>query len=572
MRNKSKLLTSNSAKPIAAIYARYSTANQEESSIDDQLIYCLEWAKKNGYEVPKEFIFTDEKVSGTVRKRKGLGAMLLVGEAQKCQAIICFDSTRLTRSMRDGMEMWDLCQFHGIKLIFAAENLDSDMPGCKLMLQAKMIGAEAYIDNIKLQTKKAHEGRLVEGFIIGSVPFGFRTVELPRISRSGTGKKPIIHEQEAAIVRRIFKEFIAGESLSKIASTLNAEGVDSRIGGGWNTSEVSRIVKNETYRGVYIYRRTSKKRNPKTCDNVIVKHPEDKWFRRDMPEFRLISDETWLAACERAKAVNEVFKKGAKGSSWGKQERGRSELLPNSLLSGSLRCGGCGAAIVQRTGKGGGYFGCRNSSDGRCNEKKLIRRDLLEKVFLRQVDVLLHNPHAIEKIIKTIEAKISERFSNLPTEMKSAQKRLSDCRRALQNLKDAIKETGYKKILMDEIDAEALKEIKIMDEVKRIQGALGAVPICPSMEWIKDQLRDLRSLLNRRIGASALAVRKLFGEIIVKYKPDCTGKDEWEVTTRFGVFTLLSFFSSDGSTPLQNWRWRESNPRPRSVNSSFLHV
>ena len=109
--SQSKKDASTSSLPVAAVYARYSTNNQDPTSIDDQVKSCLDYAQRNNYQVPQELIFRDDAVSGTERNRVGLGALLQSAELKQCSAIIFYDATRLTRTMRDAMEIRELMEF-----------------------------------------------------------------------------------------------------------------------------------------------------------------------------------------------------------------------------------------------------------------------------------------------------------------------------------------------------------------------------------------------------------------------------------------------------------------------------
>jgi len=73
------------------VYARFSTNNQDSTSIDDQVKCCLEYARRNNYQVPEELIFRDDAVSGTDRNRVGLGAML---NSAEFKAVQCGDILR----------------------------------------------------------------------------------------------------------------------------------------------------------------------------------------------------------------------------------------------------------------------------------------------------------------------------------------------------------------------------------------------------------------------------------------------------------------------------------------------
>ena len=103
------------------------------------------------------------------------------------------------------------------------------------------------------KVRHAREGRLVQGTGIGI--YGY--ICIPQ-SRGGDGKRRI-DPKEASIVRRMFTEFINGESFHAIAQRLNAEGIETKQGYGpamWHPLTIRRILMNETYTGRTIYRRT----------------------------------------------------------------------------------------------------------------------------------------------------------------------------------------------------------------------------------------------------------------------------------------------------------------------------
>ena len=101
-----------------------------------------------------------------------------------------------------------------------------------------------------------------------SVPVGeLKPDKKGRLKADGYTQK--IVPEEARIIKRIFADFVDGKSLNAIVKELNRDKVScrKRLRGGWNVSTVSRILKNEKYKGTYIWNRTTSTKDPMTGEN-----------------------------------------------------------------------------------------------------------------------------------------------------------------------------------------------------------------------------------------------------------------------------------------------------------------
>src|SRR3989304_4012675 len=88
-----------------------------------------------------------------------------------------------------------------------------------------------------------------------------------------------IYEEEADIVRRIFREFAVGTSINALVARLNEEKIPTKRSGRWNCSTVSRILKNEKYMGVWTWRRFKNVRDPNSGRRKQI--PRDKKERSE---------------------------------------------------------------------------------------------------------------------------------------------------------------------------------------------------------------------------------------------------------------------------------------------------
>ena len=107
-----------------------------------------------------------------------------------------------------------------------------------------------------------------------------------------------INEEEADIIRRIYKEFIAGKSIHKIVISLNEDKVSTKKGklGGWNTSTVSRILKNEKYVGRWNWRKCKVVRDPISGKKKTLKRPAHEQMIIEREDLTIIDDEIWSKA------------------------------------------------------------------------------------------------------------------------------------------------------------------------------------------------------------------------------------------------------------------------------------
>src|SRR5690606_16747477 len=126
--------------------------------------------------------------------------------------------------------------------------------------------------------KKTHrglKGRALAGASAGGLPYGYRVTE--------TGQRAI-HEPEAVIVRRIFAEYLAGQSGRSIAAALNRDGIPAPRGGKWGMSAIRPDLKrgigilgNPIYVGRQVWNRSRWVKHPETGRRVRQERPESEW-------------------------------------------------------------------------------------------------------------------------------------------------------------------------------------------------------------------------------------------------------------------------------------------------------
>ncbi|HEX2670917.1 MAG TPA: recombinase family protein, partial [Polyangiaceae bacterium] len=228
----------------AAIYARFSSENQREQSIEDQIRVCREFAKRDGITVVETHVYADEAQSGSIRARPGLEALKKAAEDKQFEAVLVDDSSRLSRDNQHFNTLLRLFQFWGISLISVSDGLDMREEHAKVAYQFRGIINELYLTDLKKKTHRGQMGQVLRGFSVGSRGYGYATVPEGQSKYDKKGRlraegfKLVIVPEEARIIQRIFRAFIDGKAVTKIAKELNEEHVPTKakLKGGWNVS------------------------------------------------------------------------------------------------------------------------------------------------------------------------------------------------------------------------------------------------------------------------------------------------------------------------------------------------
>lgn len=310
----------------AAIYARYSTDEQRDTSLEDQVRRCREEAKKRGFDVPDSFVFTDAALSGTssaLAKRSGYHALLEAWDKKEFDAVVVDEISRLARDPLELARLQQRVESSRVRLI-SADGIDSATPNWQLQFGlAGVIGAH-FLRETKFRVIRGMQGQLERGYQIADAPIGYRAIREFDSSGAPLGTRWLIDEEKAQLVREMFQMRRDGWSLFAIAKELNGRGVwpprKGRDGGHgyWRPSSLRRVYTNTIYKGVFTWNGSTftHHRARKTGRKV-----EEVEYQR--PELRLVDDETWNICAGRT--TGPRFRGGRK-----------------HLFSGLVVCGDCG--------------------------------------------------------------------------------------------------------------------------------------------------------------------------------------------------------------------------------------
>ena len=570
----------------AAIYARYSSENQRKESIDDQISSCRRFASVHDMTIDESNIFTDEAASGARSDRKGLKALLKASERGAFEVVLVDDLSRLARDNYLMLTKLAQLHFHGVSVISVADGLDTNDKESKLAIQIRGIFNELQLDDLRKKTLRGQKGQKQRGFFVGESTYGFRSIPFgeTRMDKKGRlrpeGYKMEINPGEAAIVLRIFREFSEGRSKTEIVRRLNSENVPGRFKSnrGWSPSTISRILTNSKYIGKWIWNRTESRKDPRTGRRRRFPKPESEWHVYEDESLRIIPQ-------QRLEQTRKVWPGGRGKTGFVGQKASRVVQYPRELLSGSMVCATCGGAIGKRSGKAGGYYGCINAGKGACDNKLIVRRTVAERIILAALRDKLNDTDNLIYVLNRVEQKVKEMHSEVPETIRLKEIELNTEQRRVDNFVAYIAEGRSSEAISKALDVAEERVKQLSSDLFILKASCNRIFKTPPIEWIEERVAVLQEILERRVGESALILRKLLGKIRLEpVKPDI-GKPYLRAISKLQTLALieidpcslgrepgLSYEPELGSNSLRWWRRRELNPRPKMLPYRHLRA
>jgi DNA invertase Pin-like site-specific DNA recombinase len=487
-----------------AIYARFSSDLQRLTSIEDQLRRCREYAIQQGWSVVEEFVRCDEaKSAATLAGREALQSLLAASKPSPApfDCLLVDDTSRLARYLPDVLSMNDRLQYNGVFIYAVAQRLDCREKTSRPLLTLHGMMDEQFLVSLGEKVHRGQEGRALKGFQPGGRCYGYRNVPIEDPTRSGkygrfaiSGVQLEINEDEAAVVQRIFEMYADGTSQAAIAKTLNAEGVlapnppRTRPVRAWCISSIFEMLRNERYRGIFVWNRTKKERNPETGRKTSRPRPESDWKRIDVPDWRIVSEELWNRVQGRKRFVNERFS-GSHLGGFNRSERSR-----RYIFSGFLVCGVCGSKMVIASGSGKrGYvkYGCPSHRyRGTCSNGLMIRQDRLEAQLIAGLTERISKPAIVEYALRRFHEQLQKRLRELQEQTLRAadavsvlQGRRRELKAQANNIGEAIAKMGHSVTLLQQL-AMIESEIERIDE--QLAVANQPLDLAFSLESVRD--------------------------------------------------------------------------------------
>jgi site-specific DNA recombinase len=458
----------------AVIYARYSSDNQREESIDAQVRAAKDYASRNGIQIVR--IYTDEARSATTDNRPEFLRMIKDSLTGTFNTVIVHKLDRFSRDRYDSVHYKRELKKNGVNLISVLENLDGSPES--IILESLLVGmAEYYSQNLAREVRKGMKETALQCKHNGGIPpLGYDVAE---------DKTYVINELEAASVRLIFELYSAGYGYKQIVSKLKDKGYKTKSGKDFTQSSLHDILNNEKYIGTYIFNRAASKANGKRNNHASKSEDEIISVPGGMPA--IIGEKLFMSIRERMVQ---------------RKMNARNKAKETYLLSGKIFCGQCNAAMIGHTSRSGrnktkySTYVCGERYRTKNCDLKPVSRDLIEDMTIRELKEKIFNPESLRQLADKLILHYKKMQKEESGDLTVLEKKMADIQGKIDNMVNAIADGLYNssmKATMDKLEQEKTEVSSIISEIR---GKM----LCTSLDRdmiIKYLQKDMEALNNK---------------------------------------------------------------------------
>ena len=531
---------------IAGLYMRLSQEDErqgESVSIDNQRIILRKYAEEHGFEIHDEYI--DDGVSGTTFQRPEVQRLLDDAKTGVINTIIVKDLSRFGRNYIEVGQYVDyVFPAFGIRFIAIQDNVDTENrdSGAMEMMPIMNVFNEWHAANTSKKIRAVLKANAREGkYHARKAPYGY-------VKGTDEKKTPIIDEEAAAVVKRIFEMRASGLSPHKIADILNAEGImnPSRYSmekygvvgrkenmGLWSFCAINSILNNPTYLGHMAQQRWS---SISYKNHKRYKRDESEWIVVHNTHEAIVTQELW-------NKVREVEKSVAQGR---KTKKGYTHPL-----SGFLYCADCGGKMkmnsIIRNGKVDLNFNCGNHmrlGKSYCfshfiqakdleaivldDIREMAQRIVLDEKTIRE-EYIRHNAEVQEKSIKAAKK-----------ELQAKRKRTEELSRLMQiAYEDRLKGKMPEDICLGFIQKYSEEQKRLESEIAELEERLTQTE--NTMQSADEFIRNIKKYLEAPELTREMCY-ELIERIIVGGHPKHTGKErEIDIVYKVDIASVLRY-------------------------------
>ena len=341
---------------LGVTYSRFSTALQNDVSIERQEEACVAYAAANGITVVDKFA-DRARSGGSLVGRVDLERMVNAAKAGKFGILLVENVDRLARDLGILSTCFKALENVGVSIHqpgrgkltltdIAFQGLMGD-EGRRMMSERSQ-----YARNVM-----AREGRSPTGEFFGYARVPGRPGEL------------VIDEAQAAIVRRIFRMRLDGVTVRQMCNTLVLEGVSLPRSGGITSAGLRQILRNERFTGLCIYGRHHTHKDRETGRRTITERPRSEWIVSPTPHLRIVDADIWDAV--QAMRKHRTLK-------------ARARSAKSYMFTGLVKCRACGGIMTsQAITSGTMAYGCKShNEDDTCSNERTVNARDLERLVL----------------------------------------------------------------------------------------------------------------------------------------------------------------------------------------------
>jgi site-specific DNA recombinase len=514
----------------AAIYARFSSDKQSDSSIEDQARNCIRYAERAGMDIAHRF--EDKAISGMSKQRPGYQDMLAAAERREFDVLLVDDLSRLSRDDVEMKQVIRRFKFRHIRIIGVSDGYDSSTKGEKIQSTMRGLMNEMYLDDLREKTHRGLYGKAMNGFSAGGRTYGYKRLPIEHPTKLDVNGRPEIeavkreiNEDEAKWVRQIFEWFANGNSPKSIADKLNTQGVPSTRGTTWAASAIygdnsqgNGLLNNTMYIGRYVWNRSAWTKNPDTGRRRRVLRPQSEWVEKYLPELQIVSQELWNAVQTRQSEIKQksvALRKALNNPN----TRSRTGKF---LFSGLLKCGCCDANYTVYSVSSYGCSTNINRGPSACANKLRVSRKVLEARLLEAIrDDLLSN-EALDLFMQETSTMLKQAQADKPPDPQGTERKLARAERDVENLLAAIKAgviTPSTKAELERAEAECAHLTASLNKTEDMAKKLATV-LPEAAERYRSLVGQLGASLSRDVASARQALQTLLGTVTLRPRPE----------------------------------------------------
>lgn len=423
-----------SERKTGAIYIRVSTDKQEELSPDAQLRLLMDYAKTNHTDIPMEYIFQDNGISGRkADKRPAFQQMIALAKSKEhpIDTIIVWKFSRFARNQEESIVYKSLLKKNNVDVVSVSEPL-IDGPFGSLIERIIEWMDEYYSIRLSGEVMRGMTQNALRGHYQGDAPIGYQ---------SQGNKKPPEKDPKTVQIPIMMKDLLlSGSSLLQIARKLNEQGYRTKHGNLWDARGVRYVLENPFYAGISRWNYTDRGRQLKPADEVI--YTKGNW--------EPLWDKATLEEIKKHLAMNM------------RKAKSRDVSTAKHWLSGLLICSSCGGTLAYSGTKNSRGFQCWKYTKGFCNESHYIGIRPIEKMVIEYLESILHSPAIVYTVISSASADADSKLADLEKQLQKVENKEKRIKAAYLNEIDSLEEYKANKAALLKERAAIEKNIKLL--------------------------------------------------------------------------------------------------------------
>ena len=406
----------------AVIYARYSSDNQREESIEGQIRECTAYAEKNGITVVKHYI--DRALSAKTDNRPDFQQMIKDSEKRLFDIVLVWKLDRFARNRYDSAHYEYQLERNHVKLVSATEPISDSPAG--IMVKSMLTGmAEYYSAELSEKVVRGMTENVLKGkYNGGTIPIGFK-VDEEKFFQVDPLKAPFVVEA--------FQRYNDGATMKELMNWLNDSGVTTNRNQKFTYNSVQTLLTNKRYIGENHFK------------DIVMSDSIPAIVDKDLFE-----------------EVQQKIKKNSRAPA-------RHKAEDDYLLTTKLFCGMCGAMMFGECGTGRNkvvhhYYKCATAKRFKTCKKKTVRKEWLEDLVIAETMKLIQDDAVIDAIVAEVMELQDQENTTLPL----LEKQMREVENGIENMLNAIQAgvlTNSTKSRLEKLEAQQKElEVRIAEE------------------------------------------------------------------------------------------------------------